>query len=89
MEENLTVKERTKSEEAPLTPEGPICAVCGGLIEERDYSGQNLDPTHAFNLIVSATAGDAFLPHALQVHGECLKDLKDMLMEINKGYRWV
>ena len=91
MEENMAMTKEwaAESEELQKSGKGVICAVCGTPIEDRDYSGQKLNPEHKFRLIVSAAAGDAFLPHVLQVHGECLKGFKEKLMEINEGYRWM
>lgn len=82
------IKEHSgKSEETP--EKRLICELCGNPIEDRDYSGQKLESDHTFKLIISASACDAFLPHVLLVHGECLKYLKDMLMERNEGYTWM
>ena len=82
------IKEHSsKSEE--ILGMGFICELCGNPIEDCNYAGQKLDSAHTFKLVISASAVDAFLPHVLIVHGECLTDLKDMLMEKNKGYTWM
>ena len=65
--------------------EEPICAVCHNVIESNDYSGQVLDLAHKVTLTIVATAGGAFMPHVLEVHGDCLSYLRDKIMEINEG----
>jgi hypothetical protein len=66
-----------------------ICAVCHNVIESNDYSDQVLNPNHKVNLTIVATAGDTFLPHILEVHGNCLPYLRDKIIEINEGETWV
>jgi hypothetical protein len=73
---------------APLGEE-PICAVCRNVIESNDYTDQVLNPTHKVNLTIVATAGDAFLPHVLEVHENRLPYLRDKIVEINEGETWV
>ena len=65
-----------------------MCAVCHKSVEACDYRDQKLNPEHVITLTIVATAGDAFLPHAVEVHGECLKELQQELMEKNRGYTW-
>ena len=67
---------------------GTVCAICHKPVEASDYRDQKLNPEHVITLTIVATAGDAFLPHAIEVHGECLKELQDELMEKNRGYTW-
>jgi hypothetical protein len=69
--------------------EEPVCAVCHNLIESNDYSDQVFNPAHTVSLTLFATAGDAFLPHILEVHGDCLPYLRDKIIEINEGETWV
>lgn len=81
--------EMDRPEERRSEYEGPICAVCHEPIEVCDYSNQTVKSTHKINLTVFAMAGDASLPHVLEIHGDCLKDLKDELIKINRGYKWI
>ena len=67
---------------------GTVCAICHKPVEISDYRNQKLNPEHVITLTIVATAGDAFLPHAIEVHGQCLKELQDELMEKNRGYTW-
>ena len=69
--------------------QGPICAICGEPIEEVDYSGQKLSEGHEINLTIIAMAGQASLPHILEVHGDCLPDLKEKLVKKNEGWKWM
>jgi hypothetical protein len=85
----LTVEDRTKPDRKAQSHEGPLCAVCQNPIEIRDYAGEVLNLTHEINLTIIATAGDAFLPHVLEVHGDCLKELRDRIIKINEGEQWV
>ncbi len=72
-----------------LLGEEPVCAVCRNVIESNDYADQVLNVTHKVSLTIVATDGDTFLPHALEVHGDCLPYLRDKIIEINEGETWV
>jgi hypothetical protein len=85
----LKTEDRIKPNRKACVHEGPICAVCQNPIQIHDYVGEVLNPTHEVNLTIIATAGDAFLPHVLEVHGDCLKELRDHIITINEGESWV
>ena len=50
-------------------------------VERTDYRDQKLNLNHVITLAIVAKTGGAFLSHAIEVHGECLKELQDELME--------
>jgi hypothetical protein len=68
---------------------GPTCAVCGNPLEIHDYSGEALSESHKVDLAIIASVGDTSLPYILEVHGNCLSGLRDMLYQKNKGLKWV
>lgn len=72
-----------------MASSGIVCAICRNPIDVRDYSGQELSSHHEVNLTVIAMSGDTSLPYVLEVHGECLRDLRDQIVEKNKGCTWV
>jgi hypothetical protein len=82
-------KERDRIADGPDAQKEPLCAVCQNPIEVHGYSGQKLHSDHHVTLTIVATDGDTFLPHILEVHGKCLKNLKNQIIEINKGCTWV
>ncbi|MBU7047937.1 MAG: hypothetical protein HXS54_15980 [Theionarchaea archaeon] len=67
---------------------GTVCAICHKSVKVCDYRDQKLNLNHVITLTIVAIAGDAFLPHAIEVHGECLKGLQQELMEKNRRYTW-
>jgi hypothetical protein len=85
----LMAEDRIVPDRKAHVHEEPICAVCQRSIEIHDYVGEVLNLTHEINLTIIATAGDAFLPHVLEVHGDCLKELRDQIIKINEGEPWV
>ncbi len=68
---------------------GLVCAVCHNPIEDCDYSGQTLTADQNINLTIMAMAGGSSLPVSLEVHGGCLKELRDKIVERNKGSKWM
>ena len=73
----------------PESTEGVKCCICGEPIFTEDLSGKIIQDSHTINLFITASAGDASLPYALEAHGHCLPELEKMLREKNKDWRWI
>ena len=65
------------------------CAICGKPIDAKDYSGERLSEDHTVDLTFMAGIGDSSLPYMLEVHGDCLHELRDKIIEKNKGWKWI
>ena len=73
----------------PEEQEGTRCFVCGEIIKNQDHSGEQLSQDHEIIVFIQGTNGDAFLPFALEAHGDCLPELQEKLREKNKHWRWM
>ncbi len=67
----------------------PMCGICNKPVQTCDYSGQPLTSDQNINLTIMAMAGGSSLPVSVEVHGECLKELRDKIVERNKGSKWM
>jgi hypothetical protein len=73
----------------PLEEIKHTCAICGKPINLKDYPGERLTREHTVDLTVMAGIGECSLPYMLEVHGDCLPELRDKIIEKNKGWKWI